>query len=264
MTRLLLLADLHFGYHREALVEALLARVNAAGPDLVLVAGDLTHRGRGWQYDRAADFLARLGAPWMAVPGNHDLSLTNPARRLARPWRHWRRAIGRETSPVRRAGGVRVFGLNSTDRLAWQRGILPRPWVDAVLARVDPARIAVLMLHHPLAHLPGVDKELMAGARPALAALEAGPAPVVAVTGHLHAWSAGAFLDGRPRRVLQVQAGTALCRRPSDRQNEYAVLEIDGDRLAIERHVAPMQRTGFFPPERLCFSAEGGFWRRLD
>ena len=65
------------------------------------------------------------------------------------------------------------------------------------------------------------------------------------------------------RTILQVQAGTALCARPHDRQNEFAILEFLGDDLIVERRVAPMSQPGFGPPQYLCFTRRSGRWQSL-
>ena len=60
--------------------EALSSLVRRIGPGVIVASGDLTHRGRRKQHERAARFLTSLGAPVLAVPGNHDLPYTFPAR----------------------------------------------------------------------------------------------------------------------------------------------------------------------------------------
>ena len=77
MTRIAHISDLHFGRTDVELLNPLLAAVNGARPDLVAVTGDFTQRARVSQYREARAFLDRLEAPWMAVPGNHDVSLDN-------------------------------------------------------------------------------------------------------------------------------------------------------------------------------------------
>jgi 3',5'-cyclic AMP phosphodiesterase CpdA len=114
--RILHVSDLHVGKREDAAVEqslgALVARI---APDLVVATGDLTHRGRRAQHERAAAQLRALGPPVVAVPGNHDIPYTFPAR-FSRPWAEFERAWG-ETRPVCSAEGVVVVGLNSV-----------RPW----------------------------------------------------------------------------------------------------------------------------------------
>ncbi|MDF3854674.1 metallophosphoesterase [Paracoccus sp. P2] len=260
MTRILHLSDLHFGLERKPLVEPLIDRINAARADLVVVTGDLTHRGRSAQFAQAAAFLRRIEAPLLAVPGNHDIPLYKLADRMLRPWRRWRRAIAENLEPVGHVGTLRVQGVNSVDPMAWQRGIVTPAQVARVIAGLDPACINIVALHHPMQQRPQVDKALMQGAAPALAGFQAEGVQLV-LSGHLHLWSIGAFLGKRGRPILQVQAGTALCDRPGDRQNEFAVLDFAGPDLLVERHVAPMTEPGFRPPEHLRFTRRDGLWR---
>ncbi|MDS9466958.1 metallophosphoesterase [Paracoccus sp. MBLB3053] len=260
MTRLLHLSDLHFGYEREALVEPLLDRVNAAGADLVVVTGDLTHRGRSAQYRKAAEFLRRIEAPLVAVPGNHDIPLYRLTDRMMQPYRRYRRAIADNLEPIGHVGNLRVQGVNSVDPMAWQRGVLTAAQVRRVTDHVDPSCYNIVALHHPMQQRPEVDKALMRGAPEALALFELKGVDVV-LTGHLHLWFAGAFLGPEGRPLLQLQAGTALCSREDDRQNEFAVLDFRDEELLVERHVAPMDETGFRPPELLRFVRTNGLWQ---
>ncbi|WP_347139864.1 metallophosphoesterase [Paracoccus sp. SSK6] len=260
MTRIVHLSDLHFGFHRAELAAPLLERVNSARADLVVVTGDLTHRGRRDQYNQAGVFLSRIRAPLIAVPGNHDVPLYNLLVRYLTPFAGYRRAMGPDLAPTRQVGRVRVLGLNSVDPFAVQRGIIRDGEIGRVIGSLDLLAMNVVALHHPLEHLAQVDKELTRRAPEALARLERAGAQIV-LSGHLHVWATGAMLDQTAHPgVLQIQAGTALCGRPSDRQNEFAVLQIDGTWLTIERHIAPMDEPSFRPPEYEHFSRESGIW----
>ena len=75
--RILHVSDLHAGSRDEVRVEpALRELIDEVAPQLVIASGDLTHRGRPEQHDRAAAFLKQLGPPVFAIPGNHDISRT--------------------------------------------------------------------------------------------------------------------------------------------------------------------------------------------
>ncbi|ATQ55062.1 metallophosphoesterase family protein [Paracoccus yeei] len=261
MTRLVHLSDLHFGFDRTALIEPLLDRVNRAGADLVVVTGDLTHRARSAQFAQAAAFLRRIEVPLIAVPGNHDIPLYKLADRMMKPYRRYRRIIAQNMEPVGHVGQVRVQGINSVDPMAWQRGVISAAQMRRVVEGIDPDCVNVVALHHPMQQRPEVDKQLMRGAREAMALFELQGVQVV-LSGHLHIWSAGAFLPPEGRSVLQIQGGTALCARLDDRQNEFAVLDFQGPDLLIERHVAPMDEPGFRPPEHLRFTRRDRRWHR--
>lgn len=77
MTRLIHLSDLHFGATTPALLDPLCEMVAELAPDMVVVSGDLTQRARPAQFAQAAAFMARLPAPVLAIPGNHDVPLWN-------------------------------------------------------------------------------------------------------------------------------------------------------------------------------------------
>ncbi len=260
MTRILHLSDLHFGFHRAELVQPLLDRINCLRADLVVVTGDVTHRGRSAQYAQAAQFLSQIRAPLMVVPGNHDVPLYNLPVRWLRPFGGYRHAIDRDLAPMRVAGQARVIGMNSVDAFAVQRGIIRDAEIGRVIGSLDPLAMNIVALHHPMEHLAQVDKDLSRHAPQALARL-AGAGGQIVLSGHLHVWATGAMLDQTAHpQVLQVQAGTALCARLSDRQNEFAVLDIDGGDLVIERHIAPMDRDEFDTPEFEYFARRDGIW----
>ena len=259
MIRIAHLTDLHFGYHRVDLVEPLLDRVNGSRADLVVVTGDLTHRARAVQYAQASAFLDRIHAPLLVIPGNHDVPLYNLPVRFLMPWRGFRHAVGRDLTPSRQIGAVRVLGLNSVDPFAVQRGVIRDGEIRRLERSLDRNGMNIVALHHPLEHLAQVDKELSRRAPQALARLERAGAQI-ALSGHLHVWATGAMLDQTAHPgLLQVQGGSALCGRLSDRQNEFAVLQIDSPFLSIERHIAPMGQ-GFNSPEHEYFSRESGVW----
>jgi 3',5'-cyclic AMP phosphodiesterase CpdA len=80
-TRLLHISDLHVGSLEAPPVErALEALIERIEPELIIASGDLTHRGRREQHEEAAAFLNSLGPPVLAIPGNHDIPYTFPAR----------------------------------------------------------------------------------------------------------------------------------------------------------------------------------------
>src|SRR5919198_2385470 len=69
------ISDVHVGgsRYREELLRTSIAEINAAEPDLVVVAGDLTDEGYPDQYPLARQELAALACSEIArVPGNHD------------------------------------------------------------------------------------------------------------------------------------------------------------------------------------------------
>ena len=152
--RVLHVSDLHI--RRQERLDALDPLQNLTEqlePTLVLATGDLAHRGRLTELERAADFLRRLQCPLVAVPGNHDIPYT--IARLTRPFALWRHVFG-ETEPVFRDEGLIVLGLNSVRPRRHQNGALS----DRQLSRArDELRAAgdafkIVAFHHHVVSPP--------------------------------------------------------------------------------------------------------------
>ena len=155
-TRLLHLSDLHVGTHEEPRIEPGLADlIERIDPELILASGDLTHRGRRVEHDRAADFLQSLGRPILAVPGNHDIPYT-PIARFTRTWDEFERRW-ETTEPTYRSDRLHIVGVNSVRPWLHQGGrVNPARLEDAArrLAEAAPDALRVVVLHHHLLGAP--------------------------------------------------------------------------------------------------------------
>jgi 3',5'-cyclic AMP phosphodiesterase CpdA len=265
VTRIAHLSDLHMGTEAAGLPEALAEAIARLRPDLVVVSGDLTQRARAGQFRGARALLDRFGAPWLAVPGNHDVPLWNlPARHL-RPFEGYRRHVAHDLAPRWRDAAVAVAGLNTVDPCAWEAGrfrqrdagLLSEAFADA------GDRLRVVAMHHPPIHPPDVRKRLMRGAGEALAGLAAAGADVV-LCGHLHAWATAPITARKGgRELLMVQAGTALSTRRRGEANDFNLLTVDGTELAVERW-AHESDGAFRCGETHRFRRVGEVWLRID
>src|SRR5579885_2111153 len=136
-------SDLHVGARADADLERGLASIlERTEPQLVIASGDLTHRGRRDEHERAAALLRRLGPPVVAVPGNHDIPHTVPAR-FSRPWAEFER-LWETTEPVYAADAVHVVGLNSVRPWRHQSGGVADAQLDRVAERLGSARAGAL------------------------------------------------------------------------------------------------------------------------
>src|SRR5438309_7042065 len=93
------LSDLHFGRTDPALIEPLLASLDAIRPDVVVVSGDLTQRARAAEFEQARAFLERVRFPRIVVPGNHDVPLYRVWERFLSPLGRYQRIIQSDLEP---------------------------------------------------------------------------------------------------------------------------------------------------------------------
>jgi 3',5'-cyclic AMP phosphodiesterase CpdA len=187
--RILHVSDLHTGTREDREVEhALAALVERVDPELIVASGDLTHRGRRDQHERAASFLRSFGAPVLAVPGNHDLPYTFPAR-FTRPWAEFERQW-ETTEPTHSSPTLHALGLNSARPYRQQGGALHTHQLRSAadrLAIAPPGAYRVVVLHHHLLGAPwrAARKRPVARRNAVLQALvEAGADLILA--GHIH------------------------------------------------------------------------------
>ena len=261
MRRLVHLSDLHFGRERPDLIGPLLEAIEALAPDLVAISGDLTQRARDREYRAARAFLDAVPAPLLVVPGNHDVPLHLPLRRMLAPWHGWRRWIGEELEPTFEDDAMTVVGVNSVDPLSWQTGRLSRRRLSRACERLgrgaDP-RVRVVVAHHPLVHPAGSTKRPIPGAAAALQRLTGCGVDLI-LSGHLHAWHASPFAEQEDDgSAIQLHAGTGLSTRVRGEPNDFNLVELDAERIAVTRHMADAD--AYAPAETRAFVSKGKGW----
>jgi 3',5'-cyclic AMP phosphodiesterase CpdA len=186
--RLLHISDLHAGSVEETAVEQSLERLIArVTPELIAVTGDLTHRGRRREHERAATFLRGLGKPLLVVPGNHDIPYTFPAR-FTRPWAEFERQW-ETVEPVFRSESLVVVGLNSVRPWRHQSGGIRRSQIAGTLEQLAEApegALRVVCLHHHLIGAPWRSRKRPVSRRSEVLAglVDAGAELILA--GHIH------------------------------------------------------------------------------
>ena len=261
MRRLVHLSDLHFGRERPDLIGPLLEAIGALAPDLVAISGDLTQRARPGQFRAARAFLDAVPGPVLVVPGNHDVPLHLPVRRLLAPWRGWRRWIGPELEPTHEDAATLVVGVNSVDPLSWQTGRLSHRRLARACDRLGAGaegRIRVVVAHHPLVHPTGSTKRPIPGAAAALRRLTDCGMDLI-LSGHLHAWHAGPFAEQEEAgSAIQLHAGTGLSTRVRGEPNDFNLVELGADRIVVTRHLAAAD--AYVCAETRAFVAQGRGW----
>jgi 3',5'-cyclic AMP phosphodiesterase CpdA len=182
-------SDLHTGTHHDREVEAALAQLVAqTRPDLIVASGDLTNRGRRDQHELAHRFLCSLGPPVLAVPGNHDLPYTFPAR-FTSPWAEFER-LWQTAEPTHASAALHVVGLNSARPYRHQGGALHASQLRGAAERLAGAAegaYRVVVLHHHMLGAPwrAARKKPVSKRNEVLRTLVAAGADLI-LAGHIH------------------------------------------------------------------------------
>ncbi len=166
---------------------SLAALIERVAPEIVVASGDLTHRGKATQHAAAATFLRSLGPPVLAIPGNHDIPYTFPAR-FTRTFtefeRHWE-----TTEPVFSSERVYIVGLNSVRAWRHQSGGIRESQLRHAreqLAQASASALRVVTLHHHLIGAPWRSRKKPVSRRShVLAALVDAGAELI-LAGHIH------------------------------------------------------------------------------
>lgn len=215
MSVLLQISDTHFGAERPQVVEALLALAARQRPQLVVLSGDITQRARPTQFRAAKAFVDRIGAPVLAIPGNHDIPLFDLWKRLTRPYARYAKVFGTDLEPAHSSRDLLVLGVNTTRAWRHKNGEVCTAQIDRVAQRLSvasPQQLRVLVVHQPVAVTAACDRpDLLRGHPAALRAWSAAGADLV-LGGHIHLPYTLA-LQGLVRRLWVVQAGTAVSSR---------------------------------------------------
>lgn len=259
------MSDLHFGRDRHELLAPLLLAVNQLRADVMVISGDLTQRATAPQFAAVASFIRSLESPVITIPGNHDLPLHNLFVRIFMPWHRYRHWINADLEPTFVDTEIAVIGVNTVNRFVWQQGWFRTHAIRRVCAEFGGStdnRTHIVVLHHPLEHLPDERKRLIRNASRGIQALSDCGADVV-LSGHLHSWRADPFatVEGR-RSAVQVHAGTSLSNRLRGQVNDFNLLEIEPGKITVHRHAFNDISSTFTLAGSVTFTAGPGGWSR--
>ena len=270
--RLLHISDLHAGSVEETAVEqGLEPLVERVRPELIVASGDLAHRGRRREHERAAAFLRGLGRPLLVIPGNHDIPYAFPAR-FTRPWAEFERQW-ETVQPVFRAEDLVVVGLNSVRPWRHQSGGIRSGQIaraKELLAEAPEGALRVVVLHHHLIGAPWRSRKKPVARRSEVLAglVDAGAELILA--GHIHQAAVSERhefeVERNGIRGVTVSVAPGLGQPRPNRRGEARglhVYEASEDSLLVQTYVWRDEDWGLtavrrFPRGRSPLSSEPG------
>lgn len=164
--RIAQISDVHFGSGSLGLpaesLEEIVERVRAIGPDVVVLAGDMTATGYEWEYEEAARWAAQLEFPQVVIPGNHDarnVGYVHFERFFGEPYSRFRVAFDEERAERLQATGFTIVGLDSSEPDV-NEGRVGRDRYSWIEEQFDePNDIRIVAVHHHLVPIPGTGRE---------------------------------------------------------------------------------------------------------
>lgn len=262
-------SDLQIGKpYLPAVAAAFLALAREVGPDLVVVAGDLTQRAKATEYREARSFLDALSPlPVVVTPGNHDVPLFRVWERILAPYRNWKRFIRPDLDTVLRLPAAVVVALNSSSpRRAIVGGRIHGHQLDfarRAFAEAETGVARIVVTHHHFVPTPdGLGGRPLPGAQATLAALEAMDVDLV-LGGHVHRThltSSRDLVEGEGPGIPLVACGTTASTRgrgPERDVNSCNLVRLGAGVVEVEVHRFDPAAGAFVPREALRLSRRG-------
>ena len=242
MRKILHISDLHFPCITPGAAAALRQRAQDLQVDLVVISGDLTQRGREWQYRQAAGFLAQMPRPQLVIPGNHDVPLFDLYRRFFRPAERFTRLICADLQPVYQDPQMLVVGVTSTRPITadwrgfWKNGSLSDAQLEQLRRQfAQPSPCKVLVMHHPLVNpWDETTRDCIRRRQDILPVLQECGVNVV-LSGHLHhacVRTVPAAAGGAP--IVSIQCGTSTSTRLRDEPDSFNLITLTGRESQVQ------------------------------
>lgn len=175
--------------HALRTAQAVMDDIAAFAPDAIADTGDLTNFGLAQEFSQAADWLERMPAPTVVVPGNHDAMTSGARKQALAAWNRWTAPRVEDFPFVRRIGNIALIGVCSAvaspPLMAYGRVDSDQAARLRKILEVTRDACRIVLIHHPVT--PGLvpwRKSLLGWRHVANALKEAGAELVL--HGHSH------------------------------------------------------------------------------
>ena len=190
--RIAQISDIHCGEATfdPAVMTSTIERINRMEPDLVAVVGDLTGAGYRWEFEEAAEWIAKLEPPRVVIPGNHDarnVGYVHFEEIFGNRFSRYRQGFDAERAERLDSTGFTIAAVDSSDPDV-NEGHIGReryPWIQEQFD--EPGDVRIFMIHHHLVSIPGTGRErnIITDAGDILAHLTESDVDIV-LSGHKH------------------------------------------------------------------------------
>ncbi len=235
-------------FHRRDVLDALVADMQAQGPDHIAVTGDLVNLALEAEFAPSRAWLESVGTPdrVTVIPGNHDAYVRATRHRFAETFGNYLEGDASEAGAIfpliRRRGPVALISVSSAVPTLplMATGWLGRTQLEAldrVLSKLATEQaFRVLLIHHPLRSTSRTKR--LTDSDQLLAVLKQHGVELI-LHGHDHVHST-IWIDGPNGRipVIGVPSASALAQRhyPAAAYNLFSI-ERDGDTWRCEQTV---------------------------
>ncbi len=260
MTRLVQMADLHFGVEDPAALAAAAKWIQSSDVDGVVVCGDVSQRGKRSEFDAGARWLEQFTAPVLVAPGNHDTPLLDMPARALRPFQRFWRYFGERRLPLELDRAC-VAGLNTARgwqaRRNWAEGSVDLEDLSGAIDVVmrTAGRVGVIACHHPFRSPRQAPLRISTRRGRRAGVLMAAGGAQLLLTGHVHTPSAELWEEaGVGAGYLNLTSGT-LSQRLRAAPPSFNVVDIGTDR--IDAWVMAHDGAGLRPEALGAWSRDG-------
>ncbi len=239
MKKIIHISDLHFGMQDNKIAKILLTDINNYKPDLVVISGDLTQRAKSGQYEIASDFLAEIKCPYIAVPGNHDISLWNIFRRFFNPLKRFKKYITEQEFPTYTDENMIVVGVNSARSLTLISGRISNKQIEYLknlFCKISEPIFKAIVIHHNLIPSDSIRSHKLMGRSSKFISQLKDCGINMIFSGHIHQYYSvdvnKHYKDADS--IILAQAVTAISSRTSREKNSYNHIELNKDSITIK------------------------------
>jgi 3',5'-cyclic AMP phosphodiesterase CpdA len=271
MRKIVHISDVHFGTADPAMVELVVARVNALAPDVLIVSGDLTQRAKTKEFKQARAFLDRMPFRQIIVPGNHDVPLYNVVDRFLHQLDKYEKYITSDLLPTFIDDEIAVVGVSTARSFTIKGGRISDEQIGFIQEQfrgLHESMLKIVVTHHPFDLPDGHDEDDVVGHAEKAMPMIADCGGDVFLAGHLHVsnieTTAKRYTLDNGRIALIIQAGTATSARVRGEPHSFNTIEFDHPWLRIERLECRDVAKGFLPAEHKIYRQTENGWERIS